>query len=243
MSLPTSSSNGCIWGAWTAISPYVTPPVAAAAAIVPVFYGFVMKSAQQQGDPIPRMKPMEAIKQGCKAAPTVGVIVGTQMVAQNIIESLLGGTNKEKSSSFVSMLMSSMIVGAISSPALAVMNGQTMGRSIQASLRALSAKQVVAIVTRETSFLFSLRISTPVSETMKQICGDNPAVDYGATFVSGAIGSVIGHPADTALTLWQKNRKIKSARQLMGGAPVKAIAVGGFAMGYKGIKSILESIK
>ncbi len=246
-----SSSNGLFWDAWTSMRPYVIPPVAAATAIVPVFYGFIAKSAQQLGKPAPRMAPIEALKQGVKAAPTVGVIVGTQMVVQTIVENQLFGMNKRKAPSFLSMLASSIIVGIISAPALAVFNGQTMGRSIKASLQSLSGKQTMAIVTRETSFLFSLRISAPVSEAMKQSCGDSYVVDYGSTFMTGAIGSLIGHPADTALTLWQKNkrvmwkkhwnqkRKLACALRLLRGVPAKALAVGGFAMGYKWVKGSL----
>lgn len=226
---------------WSSITPYVVPPVAASAAIIPVFYGFIAKSAQQTGNPIPKMLVMSVFKEGFKAAPTIGVIVGTQMIAQNAVEKALkkNKTGQEKES-FMTMLASSIIVGGVSAPTLAVFNGQTMGRSIQASLKELSPKQTMAIVTRETSFLFSLRISDPVGNAMKKVGGDNKAVEYFSAFVSGAIGSIVGHPADTALTRWQKGMKIENFRQLMAGAPMKAVAVGGFAMIYKLVKEILQ---
>src|ERR1700722_1732519 len=157
-------------GVWSYVVPYLAPPLAASAAIIPVFYGFVAKSAQQIGEPIPRMTVKEALKGGVKAAPTIGAIVGTQMIAQNAVEKILvknSGNNGKPS--FVSMLASSIIVGGISAPALAVFNGQKMGCTVTESLRSLSAKQTAAIVSRETSFLFSLRISGSVSEAMKRI--------------------------------------------------------------------------
>lgn len=246
-----SSPNGLFGGVWTAISPYVIPPAAASIAIVPVFYGFIAKSALQQGMSMPKMVPVEALKAGGKAAPTVGVIVGTQMIVQRAVEGLLFETNTKKSPGFISMLASSVIVGALSAPALAVFNGQTMGRSITASLQSLSLPQTIAIMIIEVSFLFSLRISKPMSTYAKKVCGDNKVVDYGSSFITGAIGSIVGHPADTALTLWQKNRKIgwrknrklKSTQRLMRGSLVKAITVGGFNMIYTAVESVLKSKK
>ncbi len=232
-------------GIGSSIAPYVIPPCAASAAIVPVFYGFIAKSAQQTGNKIPDMSIKEALKEGFKTAPTVGLIVGTQMVVQNLVEKFLmklsNGT-KDQSSGFLPMLVSSMIVGMLSAPPLAVFNGQSMGMKPLQSLKRLSAKQTGAIVARETSFLFSLRVSGPVSELMKRRCGENKAVEYSSAFVSGAIGSLIGHPADTALTCWQKNMKVDTFRQAMRGGPIKAMTVGGFSVCYKIAKELLESI-
>lgn len=232
---PSAQSSG---GSWASINPYFTPPFAASTAIVPTFYGFVVKTAQQLGEQAPKMTLKEALKGGLKAAPTIGAIVGTQMIMQRIVEKALA---KDKGSeNFLSILGGSMVVGGVSAPALAIFNGQTMGRSALESLKSLSVKQTSAIVTRETSFLFSLRISDPMGHMMRQIAGDNKIVDYVSAFTSGAIGSVIGHPADTALTLWQKNIQVVSWQQLMRGAPAKALAVGGFSVFYKLVKEILE---
>jgi hypothetical protein len=224
---------------WPTVAPYLIPPFAASAAIIPVFYGFKAKSALQLGDKIPRLAPIIMLKEGCMAAPTIGFIVGTQLVAQRLFEKILAqGENKQPS--FSTMILSSMLVGGISAPALAVFNGQTMGRSILESLKALTLKQTGAIVSRETSFLFSLRISEPISETLKSQLGDHQAVKLTALFASGAIGSLVGHPADTALTLWQKEKKVTSLRQTMNGAAVKAITVGLFAIAYHSAKEQLE---
>ena len=228
---------------YSSLVPYIAPPIAASSAVTLVFYGFIAKSAQQLGNPIPRMGMKTALLEGCKAAPTIGVIIGTQMGAQKVAETALTPLMKRSGEipSFAPMFVSSMIVGALSAPALAVFNGQSMGQTVGKSLKLLNAKQTCAIVARETSFLFSIRVSEPVSEFMKHSCGDNKAVELGSTFATGAIGSLIGHPADTALTLWQKGRKVENFRQMMRGGPMKAATVGVFSIFYKMAKECIES--
>lgn len=184
------------WFNWDQFNPIF----AAAGAIVPPYYFFVRKSWEQQGKPVPSMTMREVVMGGVKAAPTIGTIVGTQMIVQALVEKALAKARKngdDQPPGFGTMLGSSAFVGGVSAPFLAIFNGQTMGLSPMQSLSALSPRQVAAIVTRETSFLFSLRISDPLSEQMKQIAGDNKAVEYGSAALSGGIGSVIGHPADT----------------------------------------------
>jgi hypothetical protein len=248
-------------GIWPTLAPYVAPPGAAASAIVFVFYGFVAKTAQQRGSPMPRltlfaaknaqqainpiphMTVKEAVIGGCKAAPAIGALVGTQMIAQGLIEKHLikPSENKEKTPpSLTTILTSSVVVGIASTPAAAIFNGQTMKLSAIQSLRGLSAKQTGAIVSREICFLFSMRVSGPVSKAMENYFGENKAVEYASAFFSGAIGSVIGHPADTALTLWQKGMKVETLTQAMRGAPVRAVTIGAFSMSYKMIKELIE---
>ncbi len=235
-SIPTQTGQG--W--WPSYAmPYITPPLSASVAIIPVFYGFIAKSAQQASRPLPKMTCREIFKEGLKASPTIGIIVGTQLVVQQLAEKIFNGSNP--SHSFRSMLASSILVGTISAPALAIFNGQTMGCSVRESLKKLSFKQAIAIVSRETSFLFSLRISDPLSARMKQT-QSNAAIECSSAFISGAIGSIIGHPADTALTLWQQGRKIANIRELMQGSPIKALTVGGFSVFYKLTKDSLESL-
>ncbi|MGK5594669.1 MAG: hypothetical protein ACSNEK_04845 [Parachlamydiaceae bacterium] len=221
---------------------YLTPPISASAAIVPFFYGFIAKSAQQMAQPLPKMTYREIFKEGLKVAPTVGFTVGAQMIAQHLTEKALSRKSKKSDQpNFRTMLASSTLVGTISAPALASFNGQIMRRSTLQSLKTLSPKQVGAIASRETSFLFSLRMSDPLCDTVKRWYA-NTAMEYSSVFISGAIGSLVGHPADTALTLWQQGRKIKTPRQLMQGAPIKALAVGGFSVVYKLTKDAIESL-
>jgi hypothetical protein len=223
-----------IYEIWGAVAPHVTPPLAAGAAIIPTFYGFELKSARQLGESRPRFSPLG----GFRAAPTVGAIFGTQMAAQLAVEKAVMPGEK---AGFSSILLSSFFVGGLSAPALAVFNGQTMKKTAKESLRALSIKQSLAIIARETSFLFSIRISNYVSDRMKEHFGENKAIVYASTFASGAIGSLFGHPADTALTIWQKGMKITTLRILMNGSLSRSITVGTFACCYKITSELLES--
>jgi len=219
-------------------SEYYTPPLSAMGAIVLPYRFFVVKSAQQLGKPIPRIPILEGIVGGFRAAPTLGFTVGLQMVAQGVVEKWI--RRGEGQPSFFEMFSSSALVGLISAPPLAAFNGLTMGRTIAQSIRGLSVRQTGAIVTRETSFLFALRINTPLGERMKLYFGENRTVEIVSAFMSGAIGSMIGHPADTALTLWQRGIAITSTGQLMRGGPAKAAAVGLFSIGYKLIGDVLK---
>ena len=242
MSSTLPAQNGQSPGLLSYVIPYLTPPIAASAAIVPVFPGFVAKSAQQIGKPIPKMTFKEMLVGGLKVSPTIGFIVGTQMIVQNIAEKALMKNSKNSDEpNFLQMLASSVLVGGISAPALAVFNRQTMGQTVAESLKSLSAREVLAIVSRETSFLFSLRISDPLSQAMKRYSGDNKAVDYSSAFVSGVVGSIIGNPFDAALTLWQKGMKVENFYQLMRGSPIRALSIGGFSVFYKLAKDIIQS--
>jgi hypothetical protein len=65
---------------------------------------------------------------------------------------------------------------------------------------------------------------------MKNEFGDNQAVSYTAAFTAGSIGSLSGHPANTALTRWQNNLSIEHPRQLLWGSARKTWAIGLFAV-------------
>jgi hypothetical protein len=43
---------------------------------------------------------------------------------------------------------------------------------------------------------------------LKRKFGDHKAIDYGAAFLAGGLGSLAGHPANTALTRWQSGLKM-----------------------------------
>lgn len=228
---------------FAAYLPYVIPPVAAGASIIPVFRGFIAKSAQQLGEPVPRFSILRGLWEGVKAAPTIGMVVGTQLIIQDIAEKkLFKPPAEDEQPSLAMMVASSIFVGTLSAPGLAIFNGQSMGRSFKQSLKDLSWKQTAAIVARETSFLLSIRISDPVSEYMKEKFGDKAVVIYGSTFLSAAFGSLIGHPADTALTCWQKGIKLNSFSHAMKGGPAKGLAVGSFAVIYKVAKEALNNL-
>lgn len=227
------SSNGI----WSQAKPYVTSPivkstVVASASIVPLMYFFMIKTARQTEEPILEMNLRKVIKQGFKAAPTIGLIVGPQLSLQPVLEKIMrealmkNPQNNEKVR--FTPLASSFAIALLSTPALAVFNGQTMGYTIMKSLKSLSAKQTAAIVSRETSFLFALSISRPLSEAMKEVTGDNKATKIGSVFFGGMIGSIMGHPFDTALSVWQKEKNV-NPKKLMAGSPMRALGLGLFA--------------
>lgn len=229
-------SNFLQWG-WSMVAPYYVFPVAASVAIIPVFRDMAAKSAQQIGRPIPRMTFMEGIRGGIKVAPTVGALVGMQMAFQSLLENAMTSDEKSLSSKF----FSSAIVGAGSSLPLAVLNGQTMGWTVREACRKISARQCLAITVQETAFVAGLSVIDPLAEVMRKQFGNHKSVDYAAAFFAGAVGSLVGHPANTALTRWQCGMKIEHVRQLMRGSLRKARAVGGFSVFYKLGKEVLNS--
>lgn len=228
---------------WKNIAPLPISMAAGALAIVPVYYGFAGKTALQLGGNLPKMGIREAMKGGIGLAPLGGCIVGAQMTTQKVIEYVMTDwMHLQNKDNGAAMLVSSATVGGITSPILTVFNGKTMGQTAMQSLKNLNRWQVGAITARETSFVLSLRIADPVSRYMKEVFGDKPWVETASAFTSGAIGSVIGHPADTALTLWQKNRAIGCPSALMRGGMVKAVTIGVLATCYSASKKGLERL-
>lgn len=226
-------------GIWPRVAPYVIPPTAASLAIILVFRDLVAKSAQQKGQAIPSLTLLEGIKGGIKAAPTVGAIVGAQMMLQGGIEKALSDRNSQGDLLFT--LVSSAAVGVFSAPFLAVFNGQTLGWTVSKSLREFSLRQGGAIAFQETTFVLGLSLVDPLAKRMKERFGDNKVVDYTTAFLAGATGSLVGHPANTALTRWQSGMAVDCPRQLLWGSWRKARAIGLFSVLYKWGKEALNS--
>jgi hypothetical protein len=222
------------------LSPYIIPPVASSLAILPAFHDLVAKSALQKGEAIPYRNFKDSFKGAFKVAPTVGVIVGTQMIFQKFIEKKIVSNNE--SPTLQSSMVSSLFVGMASAPILAVFNGQTMGWSIKESLRKFSLKQGIAIALQETAFVTSLSVVDHVTEKVKKQYDNFLGIEYAVAFGTGAFGSMAGHPANTALTRWQNGQKIENLSQLMAGSMRKARAIGIFSVFYKMAKESLSSI-
>jgi hypothetical protein len=218
---------------------YVAPPIASSVAIVPVYRDLVAKSAQQKGQPIPAMTHREGMKKGVKAAPVVGMLVGSQLVSRSLVERVLVGSN---GGSLASVLASSAIVGLVSAPVFAVYNGQTMGWTMVESLRRFTLLQGVAIAVLETTFVVGVSVADRLGLAMRRRFGDHRMIDYAAAFVTGAVGSLVGHPADTALTRWQNGMRVENFRQLMWGSARKARAIGSFSVLYKLVMDTLTSL-
>ncbi|MCH9633469.1 MAG: hypothetical protein S4CHLAM7_01940 [Chlamydiae bacterium] len=223
---------------WTSAAPYLSKPLAAAGAIVPVNYGFEIKSAQQTGESIPKLN-ITALKRGFLAAPLAGAAIGTQMISQEAIERVLKSKQSD-TQSYSAKLMSSAVVGVSSSPAYIVLNGHFLNMSPKKSLMQSSLRQVAAISGRETCFVLSLSLSTPIADQMKKLLGNRTEIETSAAFVSGAMGSIAGHGFDTWLTCDQKKVPIESLRNLARGSLVKAISTGLFAVLYDSIQNFLD---
>lgn len=217
------------------VSPYLGSSLAASTAAVPLFKEVAAKSALQRGLGIPMMTALDRLKGGLKVAPTVGVIVGVQMGLNKIVEDKL--LNKSQKDTVAGKMVSSSIVGLASAPMLAVLNGQSMGRSPLESLRNFKPKLAGAIAVQETTFVLGLSSADLLSSKMKKLFGDNAITDYSASFIAGSLGSLAGHPANTALTRWQSGLTIDNPKQLLWGSARKARAVGIFSVIYKFGKS------
>jgi hypothetical protein len=216
---------------------YAAPSLAASVAMIPIFGDMINKSNEQMGKVVTRIRLIDGFKGGVKAAPMSGMMIGTEINLQKYIERKFIGDPKH--ANLLSLIASSAAVGLAASPFIAIFNGQTMGWTIPESFRKISTSQILAIVFQETGFVGGLGAGDLLGDSMKLQLGGSAAVEYGAAFVSGVLGSLAGHPGNTALTRWQSGMKVDNIRQLMWGAPRKARATGVFAVIYKGIKDTL----
>jgi hypothetical protein len=78
---------------------------------------------------------------------------------------------------------------------------------------------------------------------MKEKLGDSKAVEYFASGVSGALGSLAGHAGNTALTRWQSGMTVDSVKQLSFGSLRKARGNAVFAVVYKVGKEVFETLE
>jgi len=226
------------------------PPIfAGGAAIIPTFWGQIKASEKQLGIKPERLTVIKGLSRGVKAAPVVGVIVGTQMVAHKFFSKYLFGGKKD----FWTNFAASALVGGISAPLLAIFNGYTMGQDIQTTLRKFSGKQIVALATQESSFVASLGASGIVSEAI----GRGTIAEIAGAFTSGGIGSVIGHPANTVCTLLQKDkdivqdpflrrtfyrRVVATTEVLFKGVAYRGLAVAAFNALYQQTQKVMQEV-
>jgi hypothetical protein len=218
---------------------YLTPPIAAAIAIIPLYGDLVKKSALQLETKAPKLLMNERIMGGLRLSPTVGLIVGAQMVLQTQVEKQIFPYTK--ADNLTSLLQSSFIVGLASAPILAVFNGQTMGLSVRESLKRFSIKQASAITLQETAFVCGITAAEKAAKLTEPYFGKSKTNDYLAAFLSGALGSLAGHPANAYLTRQQNHLKILNFKQVVQGSLIKARAIGIFSVGYKAITEIISS--
>jgi hypothetical protein len=113
--------------------------------------------------------------------------------------------------------------------------------SVKESLSKFSLKQAGAITLQETGFVAGLASGDLVSVPMKEVLGDNKAVECAAAATAGALGSLFGHGGNTVLTRLQSGMTIDSFGQLSWGALTKARGTAVFAVVYKLGKDLLNS--
>lgn len=219
------------------LNDYFAPIAASMGAISATYWGFECKSAKQLDKPTPYSTVKQIAQKGIKASPSIGATVGIQAIAQKGIEKWI---QRGEIPTFGETFISATFVALISTPTLAGFNGLTTGNGFIKSIKQLSPKQMGAITTREISFLFSLGVSAPLTERIKNTFGENIYIENLSLFLTGMLGSLAGHPFDTALTRWQNNLPIKTIRQLMRGAAIKACTVGIFFILYTNLDRSLR---
>lgn len=204
---------------------------AASAAIVFPFRDLVAKSYQQRGLAVPKMTLLEGFRAGCKAAPTVGLIVAAQDSLSQFVDQQwkkMGLVNDPEKFSVLTSFGTPAVVGLATAGPLAVFNGYSNGMTAKASLMQLKGRMGLmlcgAIALQETAFVAGIKARDQINKL-----SDNPFVVYGAAFACGALGSFAGHPFNTAITLWQKNLSV-SPRHFYLGALRKTRAIGCFAL-------------
>lgn len=236
MSIDPSTNKSHPW--WDSLKSAVTAPLAAALAITPVYNFFANKSALQLGEPLPQLTLKERVKGGLKLSPSVGVVVGSQMGIQSLVEDALNEGQKEKN--LANSLKSAAIVGTLTSPFVAAFNGKIRGMPLAKIMKSLKSPYMVgAVAAQETAFVGGISGADKVIVELKKRLGDNPLVNEMGAFVAGAFGSLAGHPANTAITRWQEGMKVRP-EHLMRGASQKAIGTGIFAVVYNLAKNILN---
>jgi hypothetical protein len=207
------------------LAPYLLSPASAALAVAAnplFFYCQRLKTVKQLDIPLARLSAWQFTVQNIKMAAIVGALVGTQMVAQDLIEKNLF----KKESGFYAMLASSLMVGTVSSPILAMYNGLSGNLTFKQSWNALSVKQLGSILGQETIFLLSRKVSGPVNEKLKKQYGESNTIRYGSSFLTGTFGAFLNHPANTTITFLQNKKGMPPLNQLMRGCVPRALSVG-----------------
>ncbi len=215
---------------------YTAPPIAAAAAIIPTFYGFSLKSSRQLEQAKPAINFKNSIIAGIKTAPIIAVIAGTQIIAQEQSENKLNKWGYEDKKT--NLVLSSFAVSVVSVPFLSIFSGRTLTPplTLKESLQRLNCKQAGAICGREFGFLLSLQGTELFTDYIKNKINDHPIVHYGTTFLSGAIPSMITHPLDTILVRSQVNMPTYTLRSCYFGLVPRVITMGLFNVLYQGCK-------
>lgn len=92
------------------------------------------------------------------------------------------------------------------------------------------------IAGREFGFLQGVAMSQPLTEYLEAVMGEGPASRWSASLLSGTLGGIFGHPADTILTCWQRGNAPPSFRYLMRGVAPRTTGIALFTLFYNEMK-------
>jgi hypothetical protein len=219
---------------------YLIPPIAAGLSIILPYYCLVWKSYRQVGATMPPINWGNTIGGGIGAAPIVGGIVGSQMIGMQYIANQISNLGISADNA---KAISAVLIAIPSVPALAILNGKTIGLSPLQAVRNITMLQNALIVTRESTFLLSDPIGGMIDKNIKKHCGDNVLASYASTIMGGMIGSMAGHVPDTMITRSQKNLPIsKTIKGLSSGMLHKALGVGIFYGLYRATSEGMKQI-
>lgn len=225
-------------------------PIAAGAAIIPTYVFFRDKFYLQLGEKIPPRQLLPLLKEGFQTSPVICGIVGSQLILQQTfhlgIEKIFGtGINESRRTKYITDFVSCGLVAAISTPGYIEFNRSAMKMPFSPRML-FSAKQAKYIAFRELCFMNALIGGKRIAKGMESKFGDSKTVEYASIFLTGAFGSLLGHPADTIVTRLLKNKSVdykwnvKSMHALMQGGLTKACGVGLFCIGYNAVKEKLS---
>ncbi len=160
--------SSLINGLWPDWAPRWEPLASAGGAITLTMYGFQVKTALQLQQPLPKFNPVRALWDGAKTAPTIALVIGTQLWTSDQLKARLF---KGRDPDFFSTLFISTVVGAASAYPLAVFNGRTLPKPKGALevVRGMSLFQFGAITVREASFVLALEADKMIQPLLREM--------------------------------------------------------------------------
>lgn len=222
---------------WAHVAPLAAPPIAAGGAVAVIMRDMMKKGHVQIYGTTPSVSLFAGILQGVKAAPVVGATVAFQMMLQGRVQRVF--TDETEDVPLLPLVASSTVVGIISSPLLLAFNAQTTGKGALQGLKECTPKKGGMISIQEGTFVVGLAGAKPLGRVMRAHIWDHPGMDTVASFMASAGGSILGHPANTAVTLWQEGMQVSTIRGLYRGVFYKARGTGFFGVFYKVFQDIL----
>lgn len=211
--------------------------VCAAVSLVPPYKYFIQKSQLQKGIHT-NVLFLEALRLGFYSMPNTAATLTVQLYSEEKIKELIQHYFQVKNPVAISICGS--LFGALcASPLYDIMNRQMQGEHSALAVKGFlrNSYNFRYIVGREFFFLGSLQASSPLSAEVKKYFGENMFTKNISYFISGALGSIAGHPFDTILTRQQSGLPLK-LEFLFIGCKSKAIGIGCFAVLFKNLQDI-----